>query len=285
VKLSIVTPSYNQGKFIERTIRSVLEQRGDFELEYLVVDGGSTDQTLSILERYRGRLTYVSDRDAGQVDAISKGFARATGEVVAWLNSDDLYLPGALEEVTRALSQPGARWCFGQCRIIDESDAEIRRGIAWYKNRLSRRYSLRRLLTTDFIPQPATFFRRDLLEEAGPLDPSFHYAMDYDLWLRFARVSEPVFIPRDLARFRWHGTSKSSGRYGEAAREAYAAARRHAKPSERLALVEHALHVLCLLTGYGLLQLLESGTRRAPRAPRPSAAAPRAASPHSGGSS
>jgi glycosyltransferase involved in cell wall biosynthesis len=278
VKLSIVTPSYNQGKFIERTIRSVLEQQGDFELEYLVVDGGSTDQTLSILERYRGRLTYVSDRDAGQVDAISKGFARATGEVVAWLNSDDLYLPGALEEVTRALGQPGARWCFGQCRIIDESDAEIRRGIAWYKNRLSRRYSLRRLLTTDFIPQPATFFRRDLLEEAGPLDPSFHYAMDYDLWLRFARLAAPVFIPRDLASFRWHGASKSSGGYRAAAWEAFEAARRHTKPSERVALLEHYLHAIFLVGGYRLLDLIAT-------APPPPAAAPPTAGPGSGGSS
>jgi glycosyltransferase involved in cell wall biosynthesis len=288
VKISVVTPSYNQGPFLERTLRSVLDQQGDFELEYLVQDGGSTDESLSILERYRDRLSYVSEPDGGQSDAVNKGFARATGEVVGWLNSDDVYLPGALDAVARALGPRGARWCFGQCRVVDEDDREIRRAISWYKNRLSRRYTLRRLLTKDFIPQPATFFRRDLLEQVGSLDPACHYAMDYDLWLRFARVSEPVFIPRDLACFRWHGTSKSSGSYGKAAWEAYAAARRHAKPSERLALVEHALHVCSLVAGYRLLQLLESGTRRAQhpaRAPPPSAAAPRAASPHSGGSS
>lgn len=255
MKISIVTPSFNQGRYIERTLRSVLEQQGDFELEYLVVDGGSTDETLSILEGYRGRLSWVSGPDAGQVDAISKGFAKATGDVLGWLNSDDLYLPGALDAVARALSQPGAAWCFGQCRIIDEDDREVRRPIARYKNGLSRRYSLRRLLTKNFIPQPATFFRRALLEQAGGLDHGFHYAMDYELWLRFARLSDPVFIPQDLACFRWHGHSKSAGGYGKAAWEAYAAARRHAGAAHWHALVEHWLHVISLVTGYRLLDL------------------------------
>lgn len=262
MKFSIVTPSYNQAAFIERTIRSVLDQQGDFELEYLVVDGGSTDGTLQILERYRGNLAWISERDAGQVDAIGKGFARTTGEVVAWLNSDDVYLPGALDAVARSMEEPGARWCFGQCRVVDEEDREIRRAISWYKNRLSRRYSLRRLLTKDFIPQPATFFRRDLLEEAGPLDPAYQYAMDYELWLRFARLADPVFIPRDLATFRWHSTSKSSRGYAAAAWEAFEAARRHAGPSQWLALVEHYLHVLSLVGGYRLLDLLDPALRR-----------------------
>jgi hypothetical protein len=145
--------------------------------------------------------------------------------------------------------------------VVDEKDREIRRAISWYKNRLSRRYSLRRLLTKDFIPQPATFFRRDLLAQAGPLDPAYHYAMDYELWLRFARLAEPAFIPRDLAAFRWHGASKSSGGYGKAAWEAFAAARCHAKPSERFALAEHFLHVLSLVAGYRLLALLEREQR------------------------
>lgn len=278
MKFSIVTPSYNQARFIERTIRSVLDQRGDFELEYLVVDGGSTDGTLSILDRHRDRLRFTSEPDGGQVDALRKGFAQATGDVVAWLNSDDMYLPGALDQVARALRDPGVHWCFGQCRIVDEEDAEIRKGIAWYKNRLSRRYSLRWLLVTDFIPQPATFFRRDLFEEAGGLDPAFQYAMDYELWLRFARLSRPVFIPRDLASFRWHRASKSSGGYRAAAREAFSAARRHARRSERAAVFAHHLHALALIGGYRLLDLLA-------RAPRPPAAARPAAGPGSAGSS
>ena len=266
MKLSIVTPSYNQGRFIERTVRSVVEQRGDFELDYLVVDGGSTDETRSVLERYRGRLRFLSEPDRGQVDAICKGIARTDGEVVAWLNSDDVYLPGTLDQVARALQPPGARWCFGQCRIIDEDDVEIRKGIARYKNFLSRRYSLGRLLVTDFIPQPATFFKRDLLEEAGPLDPSLEYAMDYDLWLRFARRSDPIFIPRDLAAFRWHRTSKSSGGYRAAAWEAYGAARRHARSSDGLAVLKHWLHAIGLVAGYRLLDAVSAVAER-PSAP------------------
>lgn len=269
MKLSIVTPSYNQGSFIERTIRSVLEQRGDFELEYLVVDGGSTDETLSILKRYRDRLAYVSEPDRGQSDAINKGFARATGEVVAWLNSDDVYLPGALAAVARTLGTSGPRWCFGQCQIIDENEREIRRGIKHYKNWHGRHYSFRRLLTKDFIPQPATFFRRDLLAQVGAVDVDCHLAMDYDLWLRFGRVAEPAFIPRDLAGFRWYSGSKSGRGFEKAAWEAFAAARKQARGWERLSIAEHYVHVLSLVAGYRFLDAVGALSRFGRRMPAP----------------
>jgi glycosyltransferase involved in cell wall biosynthesis len=271
VKLTVVTPSFNQGAFIERTIESVLGQQGDFELEYLVVDGGSTDETLSILSKFEGRLRWISERDRGQSDALNKGFRLARGEVLAWLNSDDTYLPGALDRAAREMSASDARWCFGQCRIIDERDREIRRLIAWYKTRLSRRYSLRRLLTKDFVPQPAVFFRRDLLEEVGPLDEARHYTMDYDLWLRFARVAEPLFIPADLANFRWHQVSKNGSAYRAAVRESLAVARRHARPGERGALLHHRAHCVALVAGYGLLDLLSWPARLRSAAPPRSA--------------
>jgi glycosyltransferase involved in cell wall biosynthesis len=257
VKFTIVTPSLNQGRFIERTIESILAQRGDFDLEYLVEDGGSNDETLAILRRYEGRLRYASEPDHGQSDAINKGFRKATGDVLAWLNADDAYAPGALATVASTLRATGARWCFGQCRIVDERDREVRRAISWYKNRLSRRYSWRRLLTKDFIPQPATFFRRDLIDEVGRLDPAKHYAMDYDLWLRFARVAQPVFIPEDLASFRWHRSSKSGSRYVTAAIEALRSAREHARPEDRGALLHHYVHVVSLAAGYRLLDRAE----------------------------
>ena len=256
MRFSIITPSYNQGAFIERTIRSVLAQEGDFELEYLVVDGGSTDETVAILRRYEGRLRFVSEPDRGQSDAINKGFARTTGDVVAWLNSDDLYVPGALAAVAEGLRTSGARWCFGQCRIIDENDREIRAGIKRYKEWHGRHYTRRRLFTKDFIPQPATFFRREILEHAGGLNPESHLAMDYDLWLRFARIAEPLFIPHDLAAFRWYLASKSGANYGKAAWEAFASARKHARGVERFALVEHALHVVSLTASYKLLDVV-----------------------------
>ena len=256
MKISVVTPSFNQAAFIERTIESVLSQRGDFELEHLVVDAGSTDGTLDILRRHQGRLRWISEKDRGQSDAINKGFRMAAGDVLAWLNSDDTYEPGALDAVARTLRDTGVRWCFGECRIVDERDREVRRLISRYKSWVSRRYSLRRLLGRNFIPQPATFFRRDLIEEAGPLDESLHYAMDYDLWLRFARLAPPTFVPRPLAAFRWHGGSKTGGRYRTAAWECFRIARDRARGGERLALAQHLAHYAAEVVVYRALDLL-----------------------------
>ena len=253
MKFGIVTPSYNQGAFIERTIESVLTQRGDFELDYLVVDGGSTDGTLPILKRYAGDLRFVSEPDRGQSDALNKGFRLVRGDVLAWINSDDSYLPGALQAAATALSETGARWCFGDCRIIDERDREIRGFVTRYKARLAHRYSLRRLLSSNFVAQPATFFERGLLEEAGSIDESLHYAMDYDLWLRFARLAEPTHVPRSLANFRVYRNSKTGGGYQEGAREALAIARRRAQAGEWPAVALHRLHYLGLVAAYSLL--------------------------------
>ncbi|HVI94362.1 MAG TPA: glycosyltransferase family 2 protein [Anaeromyxobacter sp.] len=258
MKLSVITPSYNQAAFVERTVRSVLSQRGDFELEYLVVDGGSRDGALDILRRYEGQLRLVAEPDRGQCDAINKGFRMATGEVVAWLNSDDVYAPGALDAVVRTFRETGARWCFGECKIVDEADRPIRGAISAYKAWVSRRYSVRRLLARNFIPQPAVFFRRELLEAAGPLDESLRYAMDYDLWLRFARLAEPVFVPRPLAAFRWHARSVTGAGYARGAWECLAIARRRARGLERVALAKHLLHAAAEVAVYRTLDWVRS---------------------------
>ncbi len=255
MKVTVVTPSYNQAAFIERTIESVLSQRGDFELEYLVVDGGSRDGTLDIVRRYEGRLRFVSEPDGGQSDAINKGFSLTTGEVLAWLNSDDVYAPGALGAVVRTLRETGARWCFGECAIIDEADQPIRGAISRYKAWVSRRYSRRRLVGRNFIPQPAVFFRRDLLGEVGGLDGSLPYAMDYDLWLRFARIADPAFITRTLAGFRWHGRSITGAGYSAGAWQCLGIASRRARGLERLALAQHLLHALTEVVVYRVLDL------------------------------
>ena len=259
MRVTVVTPSLDQGAYIERTVESVLSQRGQFELEYLVMDGGSTDGTLDILRRYEGRLGFRSGPDGGQSAAINAGLRRATGEVVAWLNSDDVYLPGAVEAAVAAL-RGGARWCFGECRIIDERDREIRRPISRYKAWVGRRYSRRRLVGRNFVPQPAVFFRRDLFEEAGPLDAALRYAMDYDLWLRFAALAEPAFVPRPLAAFRWHGRSITASGYAAAARECLKVAARHARGAgEHVALAEHLAHALAEVVAYRALDLGRHG--------------------------
>lgn len=209
MKLTIVTPSFNQAPFIERTIQSILSQDGA-EVEYIVMDGGSTDGTVEILERYSQRLRWTSEADNGQSDAINKGLRIATGDVVAFLNSDDTYAPGALASVAGYFGRhPDVMWAYGKCRIIDRDDREIRRPITWYKNVLLRKYSFRKLLAENFISQPATFWRRSLHDEIGYLNEDEHFVMDYEFWLRAGQRYRAGVIDRHLANFRMYDDSKS----------------------------------------------------------------------------
>jgi glycosyltransferase involved in cell wall biosynthesis len=202
--VTIVTPSYNQAEFLEETIRSVLEQ--DYpRIEYIVMDGGSTDGSLEILRRYEDRLSYwTSAPDLGQTDAINKGFALAKGEILAWLNSDDTYRPGAVSEAVDFLrSHPEVGMVYGVAYYVDAGGKILGR---FPMGQISYR-SLRRGANT--IAQQAAFFRASVWRLVGPLDPSFYYAMDWDLWVRIAAVTPIVFHPRPWANFRLHGGSKS----------------------------------------------------------------------------
>src|ERR1022692_1731698 len=202
MKLTIVTPTCNQAQFIERTIDSVLRQEYP-DLGYIVMDGGSTDGTLEILERYSGRLIWTSEADEGQSDAINKGLRMATGEIVAFINSDDTYERDALATVARYFAaHPEVKWAYGKCRIVDADDREIRKPITWYKNLLLRRYSYRKLLAENFISQPATFWRRQVHDEIGYLNEDEHYVMDYEFWLRLGQSYPAGVINRYLASFR-----------------------------------------------------------------------------------
>lgn len=213
-RFSIVTPSFNQARFIRRTIESVLGQEGDFDLEYLVVDGGSTDGTAAILEGFATRLQWISEPDRGQVDAINKGLERSTGDAVGWLNSDDVLLPGALRRAVAVFaSHPEVEWVHGRCRIIDERDRRVRRGVEAYKHLRSRRYSFESLLTENFISQMTVFWRRSVQAAIGYLDPSVPLAFDYDLWLRLGQRSDPAYIDTPQACFRWYASSKSGANF------------------------------------------------------------------------
>ena len=254
MRFTVVTPSLNQATFIERTILSVLAQRAAVDVEHWVLDGGSTDGTVDILRRYEDRIRWSSGPDGGQSAAINEGLRRGTGEILAWLNSDDVYEPGALAAVAGAYRQAPFAWAFGNCRIIDEADREIRRPITAYKIRQSRRYSFRRLLRRDFIPQPAAFFTREAFARTGNLDPGLHYSMDYDYWLRLGRLWPPCYLDRTLASFRWHAQSKNGAAYRAAARETLLTARRHARPGEGGDVFLHRLHVLALAVVYRFLE-------------------------------
>jgi glycosyltransferase involved in cell wall biosynthesis len=204
-RVTIVTPSFNQAPFLEQTIHSVLDQDHP-DLEYIIIDGGSTDGSLEIIRRYAGRLAWwVSEPDRGQTDAINKGFARATGAVLAWLNSDDTYEPGAVREAAGYLdTHPEVGMVYGDADFIDAGGRVIGRFNA-------RRTDYNRLLRgAVYIPQQAAFFRRALWEQVGPLDPDFFFAMDYDLWVRIAKVSSLEYLPgRTWANFRLHQAAKT----------------------------------------------------------------------------
>ena len=203
-KVSIVTPSFNQAPFLEQTLRSVLEQ--DYpNLEYIVIDGGSSDGSLEIIHKYADRLAYwQSQPDQGQTDAINQGFARASGEILAWLNSDDLLLPGAVSVAVRALHEhPEAAMVYGDALLINAEGKTIGKFPAAQTDyrKLRRGYV--------HIPQQASFFRADLWQQVAPLDVSFYFAMDYDLWVRLAALAPLVYVPELWAAFRLHGAGKS----------------------------------------------------------------------------
>jgi glycosyltransferase involved in cell wall biosynthesis len=257
VKISVVTPSYNQCGYLRRTMGSILSQAGDFELEWVVVDGGSTDGTVDLLRSVTDpRVRWSSGRDGGQSQAINKGLDSINGDVVTWLNSDDLYMPGALAAVAEAFAmQPSVRWVVGRCDIIDAEDRVIRGGVTRYKNHLLRRFSYRSLLRQNCISQPAVFWRAEFGKRIGGPDESLHYTMDYDLWLRMARASEPLILDRVLAQFRIHDQSKSGQVNREQFDEQYRVAARFFNGDLRSRLA-HRFHVEKIVWAYRLMRLL-----------------------------
>ncbi|WFN36778.1 glycosyltransferase [Methanomicrobium antiquum] len=208
--VTIVTPSYNQGRFIEETILSVLNQ--DYpNIEYIVMDGGSNDETLDILKKYDDKIVWVSEKDKGQTDAINKGLRIAKGEVLAYLNSDDTYLPGAISRAVRYFSEnPDSKLLYGEGYHITAEGDIIER----YP---TEPYNFKHLAETCYICQPTTFWKREVIEDIGLFDESLHYAMDYDYWIRAAeRYGKLDYMPEYLANSRFYQETKTMSKRVEA---------------------------------------------------------------------
>ena len=203
-KVSIVTPSYNQGPFIEWTVRSVFLQRYP-NLEYVLMDGGSTDETQRKLEPYADRFAhYVSEKDSGQADAIRRGFESCTGQIMSYLNSDDMLAPGTLHFVARFFARhPDVDAIYSHRVTVDEQNR-----VLWYW--LLPRHSDWYMTRWDLIPQETCFWRRSLFEKCGNIDPGFRFAMDYDLFVRFMQKGRMVRVNRFLGAFRKHTEAKTS---------------------------------------------------------------------------
>lgn len=260
VRLSIIIPSLNQAKYLRQNLHSILTQPGALDLQVIVMDGGSRDGTLDLLRNINdSRVTWASEPDRGQAHAINKGLARAQGDIVTWLNSDDVYLPGTLMSVVQAfVEHPSAQWVIGPVQIIDDAGREIRRPISRYKERRLRRYSFQHLLIENFIPQMSVFWRPEFAAAVvcGPgqiLDESLHYCMDYDLWLRMARRMDPLILQKPLSQFRLHPQSKSGQVCRRQFDEEYEVACRYT--DDRLIRLRHRLNVEMIVWAYRLMRV------------------------------
>jgi GT2 family glycosyltransferase len=213
--VSIITPSYNQAPYLEQTIQSVLEQ--DYpRIEYTVIDGGSTDSSVEIIKKYQDRLAYwVSEADSGQAEAINKGLARAKGDVIGWINSDDYYMLNTVSVAVRCFEQnPDVVMVYGDMLAIDGEGQTI--NVLRYKQ-----LSLQDLLCFQIIGQSSVFFRHSALEKTGLLETTFHFMLDHHLWIRLARQGRILHVPQIWSAARYHPEAKNRARAAEFGPEAF----------------------------------------------------------------
>lgn len=212
-KISIITPSYNQASFLEQTIKSVLKQNYP-NLEYFIIDGGSTDDSVAIIKKYAQKYPQVikwqSKKDKGQVDALNQGLEKASGDIVAYINSDDYYLPGAFNTVVKYFQEhPSKLWVVGNCNV---SEPKLKWAFT-LKHLIPIHVAKFWLLLFNWINQPAVFLKKELINKVGKFNVKYNYAFDYDYWLRCLRFALPGRLNQNLAIFRIHSDSKGTSAY------------------------------------------------------------------------
>jgi glycosyltransferase involved in cell wall biosynthesis len=245
MRFSIITPNYNGASFLEKTINSVLTQKQQgIELEYIVVDGGSTDNSHAIIDTYKSSIDrLIIEKDSGPANAINKGLAVATGDIIAWLNADDFYFPGALQRVkNRFECRPDASFCFGKCIIVNEHDEEIRKGITLFKEwffPFSCRFVFQCI---NYVSQPAVFFRRTALSGDVRLREDMVAAWDYEFFLRLWHQGDGALVGGDpLSAFRWHESSISGQNFSKQFQEELVEAKKDAGNCSVQALIHQSV--------------------------------------------
>lgn len=249
-------PSYNTEAYIGRSIESVINQ--DYpNFELFIKDGGSSDKSVKIIKSYAKRypniISWVSSKDKGQTEAINYGLRKTKGEIAAYLNSDDVYKPGAFRKVAEAFCNNNAKWLVGRSDIINQNDSLIRPFITKYKNFWLDFYSYNTLLVINYIPQMSVFWRREVIKELGYFDPKQFYVMDYEYWLRLGKKYKPLILKDYLSSFRIISTSKSTTGYIKQFSDEYKAAQKHTKNKFLLNL--HAIHIRMITYIYSLINL------------------------------
>jgi len=235
--LSVITPSYNSAEFIEDALLSVSRQEG-VSTEHIVVDGASTDRTLEIVKRY-DKVQWISERDRGQSDAINKGFLRANGDLVGWLNADDYYLPGGLAAIARAAQEhPEADVIYGDCVFVDSGGKIVRSKVEHDFDRAILMYF------GCYIPSTSTFFRRRILDSGFLLDCDYRVCMDFEYFARLAHAGFIFhYVPQFIAAFRWHGSNVSLRQLARRAEERRLVQRRFGKSAYSESTLDLLAHV------------------------------------------